>query len=81
MTRHEAMTQVRLMEVHLMRDWIDVKGWPDCEIFDLFDYISDLFFDRYPQGKINQDSMIVSIGGIDQSVLPRLSTKTVGSVR
>ena len=81
MTAKEAMTQVRFMEIQLMRDWIDVKGWPDCEIFDLYDYISELFFESYPQAKINEGQMTTRTGGVDPKVLPRLSTKVTGCVR
>lgn len=81
MTREDVMTEVRLMEIQLMRDWIDVKGWPDCEIFDLYDYISELFFESYPQAKINEGHMRTRHGGVYDKVLPRLSTKITGCVR
>lgn len=42
---------IRHMEFVMVRPWTDVKGWPDEEIQDLFEYISDLFEESYQQTK------------------------------
>ena len=43
------IASIRHMEFVMVRPWTDVKGWPDEEIQDLFEYISDLFEESYQQ--------------------------------